>query len=106
MIKKEWLFVLIALCTACAPSKMMTYHSYQNVSIGETIFDVQSRAGNPYEIRDIGASKQEYIYIERIPTSQGMEVFRRYTLIVQDGKVIGKSIDEEMSSPIQMELQN
>jgi hypothetical protein len=108
VVAKKWVSSLLlaalffTFAFSCAPSKMMTYNSYQNISVGDSIFDVESLVGKPYEIRNIGDAKQEYVYIERIPTSDSPGLFREYILIVIDGNVIEKRTHETQPSPIQL----
>ena len=98
--------VILLTTFSCAHSKMMTYNSYQRVDIGDNIFDVQSYNGPPYEIRNVGNGVREYVYVERIPTAEGTDLFREYTLIVIDGRVTEKKMHESMPSTIQMQLQS
>ena len=79
----------------------MTYDDYHNVTMGEKISDIQVGMGRPYEVREISPTVQEYIYIERIPIGDARELFRKYILTVENGKVIDKRVKEEKSPTIQ-----
>lgn len=79
----------------------MNYDDYHRIAIGEAISDVQVQMGRPYEVKELGAHKQEYVYVERIPLGEGREAFRRYILIVEDEKIIEKKVKEEVTSSIQ-----
>ncbi|MBS0633860.1 MAG: hypothetical protein JSR37_00165 [Verrucomicrobia bacterium] len=92
---------LLLLLTACATGKYFSYDDYQRISIGEQISEVQVQFGRPYEVKELGEKRQEYIYMERIPLGDAREAFRRYILIVEDEKVIDKKLKEEVTSPIQ-----
>ena len=102
------LFVFCGLCVGlffgCTSQKMMTYGTFQQVGIGENIFDIQGRAGRPYQIKDLGNAKQEYIYIERLPITGSTDIFREYVLIVIDGKIIDKRIRESKTNPVHFDV--
>ncbi len=79
----------------------MSYDDYHRIAIGESIADVQVQLGRPYEVKELSSSKQEYIYIERIPLGDAREAFRRYILVVENDKVIEKKVKEEVTNSIQ-----
>ncbi len=80
----------------------MTFDDYNKIALGENISDVQVQLGMPYEVKEQGPNKQEYIYIERIRLGEKREIFRRYILTVDNNKVIDKKVTEEVSSLIQV----
>lgn len=102
-MKMRLLQSILTVCCfcACTQGKLMTYEQYHQVMVGEEISDIQFQSGRPYEVRKLSSSRQEYVYIERIPLGEHREIFRKYILTVQDGKVVEKRIVEESSSPIQ-----
>lgn len=79
----------------------MSYDSYHTIAIGGKISDVQVLMGRPYEVKEIGPHKQEYIYIERVSVGEHRELFRRYILTVENDKIIDKKMSEETTSPFQ-----
>jgi hypothetical protein len=95
------IFVCCVLFAACSPGKYMTYENFNEVPIGESIANVQTLVGRPYEVKELSSEQTAYIYIERVPIGDMRELFRRYTLIVEHGKVIDKTVKEESPLPIQ-----
>jgi hypothetical protein len=79
---------------------MMSYATYQNVPIGQSIADLQVQAGKPYEVLTLADGMQEYVYIERVPLGEERSLFRRYIFVVDDDKVVQKKIMEERSSSL------
>lgn len=98
---KNKIVCIMLLCVGCASSKYISYEDYQKIAIGENISEVQVQYGRPYEVKDLGAHAQEYIYMERIPLGDAREAFRRYILIVENEKIVDKKLKEEVTSPIQ-----
>ena len=99
------LFGLIILL-ACARGKMMNYQTFQEVYMGQNIADVQFMVGRPYEVNDLGDHRQEYIYIERLPMPEGRELFRKFTLVVEHDKVVGKQMHTDHNNPLQQPYWN
>src|SRR5574338_969773 len=97
----KYLFLFSLILVACTASKYMTFDDYHNVTIGQNISDIQVQMGRPYEVKELAPGKQEYVYIERIPLGDTREMFRKYILVVEEGKVINKQLKEETSSPFQ-----
>jgi hypothetical protein len=95
------LFLSTIALSGCAQSKYMTFEDYHDVAIGQSIADIQVQMGRPYEVTGLSEKQQEYIYIERFSIGEGREFFRKYILIVEDGKVVDKRVKEESSSPVQ-----
>src|SRR6516165_7030269 len=88
------LICMLWLTISCSQGKFMNYESYHNIPIGEKISDVQVSVGRPYEVKEVGPHKQEYIYIERLSVGEHRELFRRYILLVEDDKVVDKKMSE------------
>jgi hypothetical protein len=101
-MRRGYLFAAMVLLAACTEGKFMNYERYQGVSIGENIVQIELSTGRPYEIKDIGSSQQEYVFIERIPLADGREMFRRYVLVVEHSRVIKKYISEEVTSVLML----
>lgn len=93
--------LVLGLLYSCSAGKFMNYDDYHRIAIGEAISDVQVQMGRPYEVKELGAHRQEYIYVERIPLGEGREAFRRYILVVDNEKIIEKKVKEEVTSSIQ-----
>ncbi len=82
-------------------SKLMTYETYRDIPLGENIASIQMEVGRPYEVREVAPHTQEYVFVERIFLGDGRELFRRYILTVQNGKVVDKQVKEETTSELQ-----
>jgi len=95
-------FTLFALLASCTQGKYMTYDDYHDVAMGQEISDIQVQMGRPYEVKELSNTVQEYIYIERISIGDSREMFRKYILTVEDGKVINKRVKEEKSPAVQL----
>lgn len=96
------ILITCLLLVACTTSKFMTYEQYYQIPIGEEVSIIQVELGRPFEVKEVGPSTQEYIYVERIPLGETREMFRRYILTVLDGKIIQKRVEEEVTSPLQL----
>jgi hypothetical protein len=100
---KKCLFVaMILFVFSCTESRFMNYERYHDVVIGEMISQVKASNGLPYEVKDLGAGVQEYVFIERIPLADSREIFRRYILVVEHSKITKKYIKEEVTSQIML----
>ena len=96
------LLSLFVVFTACTQGKYMTYDDYHDINMGQEISDIQVQMGRPYEVKDLSRTKQEYMYIERITIGDNREMFRKYILTVEDGKVIDKRVKEESTPAVQL----
>lgn len=97
----NYLILMIILVCGCTQSKFMTFDDYHDIAIGQNISDIQVQMGRPYEVHEISDHTQEYIYIERFSIGDNREFFRKYILIVNNGKVTEKRLKEESSYPAQ-----
>lgn len=86
---------LFLLCACFSRTPMMTRHSYQEITIGSKITEVQGQIGDPYKIRKLSDGSQEYEYIERIPLGTEVVEENHYFLLVKDGQVVAKRMNQE-----------
>lgn len=90
------LFVFLSACAA--GGHMMTMNSFYDIPVGATKEDVIISVGKPYAIHPMKDGVVEYEYIERFKVGRRNVNSRHYFLVIKDGKVISKRV--EQSSPL------
>ena len=92
------------LLAGCAPfftdGKMMTFPSYQEVALGQTVSELTEKYGTPYERRTLSNHKVEYVYIEHVFVGRRDALMREYVFTIEDDKVIQKNMTETKSSQV------
>ena len=91
---------LLLLIFASCNTKLMNRDCYQQIAIGMPIEEVHALAGAPYQIKKEG-TQQRYEYIERFEIGPNTMHHQRYTLVVQEGKVVDK-YQSGQSSPVHL----
>ena len=76
----------------------MTMPSFYDIPVGASSEEVVATAGKPYAIHKKGDGSVEYEYIERINASARTLEERHYFILMKDGKVISKRVQQ--SSPL------
>ncbi len=96
-MKYLFYFSLLFLLGCATNSEIMTRDKYAEVEVGMKASDIEHRFGKPYQIVSREEGKETYEYIEKI--TMGTEVIeqRRYYIVIQGGKVIGKYM--KLSNP-------
>lgn len=103
MAKSRIYLTSLLLLSACfSRSAMMTRPEYENITVGESLNAVQARVGVPYAIQSKEQGVEQYEYIERIPLGTEVVEERRYYLLVKNGKVVGKFMNQETPPPYDM----
>lgn len=99
----KYLFVLSLLfLIGCATnSTMMTRDRYAEVEVGMKASDIEHRFGKPYQIVSREEGKETYEYIEKITMNNQVIEQRRYYIVIQDGKVVGKYMKLSNPPPFQ-----
>jgi hypothetical protein len=90
----------LLLSGACSANKMMSYGTYQNVPLGQSVAELQVQVGKPYEVITRSDGTQEYVYIERISLGEDRSLFRRYIFVVENDQIIQKKSSEERSNSL------
>ncbi|MDJ0651677.1 MAG: hypothetical protein QNJ27_01505 [Simkaniaceae bacterium] len=95
----KYLFFLgLLFLLACAiHPKVMTRDKYARVEVGMKASDIEHRFGKPYQIVSREGGKETYEYIEKIKMGNQVIEQRRYYIVIQEGKVIGKYM--KLSNP-------
>ena len=92
--------VLLALLAACASgSTIMTNQAFFDIPIGTSQTDVVTTAGEPYAIHRKEDGTTEYEYIERVKIGGRNAQVRRYYLVIKDGKVVSKRVEQSSPAP-------
>lgn len=81
-------FVFLFGCATNAP--LMTRSDYAEVQVGMTAQEIEQQFGKPYKIVSKGEGKETYEYIEKIMMGTQVIEQRRYYIVIQEGKVVGK----------------
>lgn len=77
---------------------MMTMGSFYDIPIGSTPKEVVDTAGEPYAVHKKDDGSVEYEYIERMKAGGRNLEERHYYLLIRDGKVVSKRV-EQFSPP-------
>jgi len=89
-------FLLLIILAACfSRTAMMTRHTYEDITVGSTISDVQAKVGSPYSIHKQADGTEEYEYIERIPLGTEVVEENRYYLVIKNGQVVSKRMNQQ-----------
>lgn len=95
---KYILIVGLFFLVGCATSgDIMTRDRYAEVQLGMDAKDLEKQFGKPYKIVSRGDGTETYEYIEKITMGTQVIEQRRYYIVIEDGKVIGKYM--KLSNP-------
>lgn len=89
-MKYIFLLGLFFLMGCGASGEIMTRDKYAEVEIGMSMQDIEKQYGKPYKIVSKGEGKETYEYIEKITMGTQVIEQRRYYIVIEDGKVVGK----------------
>lgn len=92
---------LLFLLGCAANSELMTRDRYAEVEIGMKASEIEQRFGKPYQIVSREEGKETYEYIEKITMNNQVIEQRRYYIVIQDGKVVGKYMKLSNPPPFQ-----
>ncbi len=68
----------------------MTQESFDTIQVGSSIETVVQSMGEPYSIEEKNGT-EEYTYVERVTNGNQLIYENHYTIVVQNGRVIGKT---------------
>ncbi len=91
------LLALLFLVGCSTNTKIMTRSEYAAVEVGMTTEELQKEFGKPYQVISKGEGTETYEYIEKITAGNEVIEQRRYYIVIEDGKVIGKYM--KLSNP-------
>lgn len=89
-MKYVFLLGLLFLVGCTTSGEIMTRGRYADVQVGMTAKELEKQYGKPYQIVSKGEGKETYEYIEKITMGTYVVEQRRYYIVIEDGKVIGK----------------
>lgn len=89
-MKYIFLLCLLFLAGCGASGEVMTRDKYAEVQVGMSAQEIEKQYGKPYKIVSKGGGQETYEYIEKITMGTHVIEQRRYYIVVEDGKVIGK----------------
>ena len=88
-------FLFLIVLAACSHTAMMTRPNYEEITIGSSVSDVKAKVGTPYSIRKQADGTEEYEYIERIPLGTEVVQENHYYLIIKNGQVVSKRMNQQ-----------
>ncbi|HSX37777.1 MAG TPA: hypothetical protein VLE95_02990 [Chlamydiales bacterium] len=98
-IVSRQIFVSIVMLSACTSgSAIMTHQVFFDIPIGSSKNEVTTSVGEPYAIHKKEDGSLEYEYIERFKVGGRETEERHYFLLIKDGKVASKRV-EQFSPP-------
>lgn len=92
---------LLFLLGCATNSEFLTRDSYAEIEIGMKASDIEHRFGKPYQIFSREGGKETYEYIEKITMGTQVIEQRRYYIVIQEGKVVGKYMKLSNPPPFQ-----
>ena len=98
-MKKSLLSLLFALSSCASGGSIMTNQAFFDIPIGTQENDVVATAGKPYAIHTKGDGSVEYEYIERFKLGARDSEERHYYILIKDGKVISKRVEQSSPPP-------
>jgi len=97
-MKVLWLFLPLFFLMGCnTESTRMTRNGYADVEVGMSAKELETQYGKPYNVYSKGDNTETYEYIERITMGTQIIEQRRYFIVIEDGKVVGKYM--KLSNP-------
>jgi len=95
---KRIAWISLLTFAACASGhNMLTMDSFYDIPVGATKEEVITMAGHPYSSSKKDDGVEEFVFIERMKVGERTVQERRYIIILKDGVVISKHL--EQSSP-------
>ena len=93
-------FLFAITFASCASGHtIMTRNTFYEIPLGSSSTELVQQAGEPYAIHEKEEGGTEYEYIERIRISPIQWEERRYFLLIKDGKVISKRVEQNSPPP-------
>lgn len=77
----------------------MTMNSFYDIPVGATKDEVVTSIGKPYAVHKREGGALEYEYIERFKAGGRNINERHYYLLIKDGKVVSKRVEQESPAP-------
>lgn len=92
--------IISAFFVACASGgHITTIGSFEEVSIGSSKAEVREFIGDPISEKKLADGSTEYVYIERFKAGNRNLILRRYYIVMKDGVVVSKRVEEASPEP-------
>lgn len=98
-MRKKAVVLLFALSACTSGGSMMTNQAFFDIPIGTSQTEVVATAGEPYAIHKKEDGTIEYEYIERFKVGGRDTQERHYYLLIRDGKVVSKRVNQTSPPP-------
>jgi len=89
---------LFALTACASGNHVLTMDAFYDIPVGATREEVIAQVGEPYSITKKEDGSEEFVFIERMKAGARTLQERRYVIILKDGAVVSKKV--EQSSPL------
>jgi hypothetical protein len=99
MIKRLAIISLFTLAACASGHSVLTMDTFYDIPVGATKDEVISKAGDPSTIRKKDDGTEEYEYVERMSAGARLLQERRYVIILKDGLVVSKRVDQSSPPP-------
>lgn len=97
---KRWLGLGLFFLTACASGgSSISIQGFYDVPVGATSAEVVGALGSPITKKTLADGSIEYEYVERFKVGGRDLNERRYIIVLKDGKVISKRIQQTSPLP-------
>ena len=98
-MRKELLVMLFALSACASGGSLMTNQAFFDIPIGSSRNEVVETAGEPYAIHNRPDGTVEFEYVERFKVGGRISEERHYFLLIKDGKVVSKRVEQSSPPP-------
>lgn len=86
----KYLIAFLFLLGCMNGTKVMSADSFSEVSVGMSVDQLTKELGEPYAIKTINSTDQEYEYIEKISANNRVIEERHYFFLIKNGQVYSK----------------
>jgi hypothetical protein len=101
---KNFVWISLFFLAACASGpRMLTMDSFYDIPVGATKDEVIAKAGDPMVITKKDDGVEEYEYIERMKLGARTLQERHYILILKEGKVVNKRVEQSSPPPTEFD---
>ncbi len=98
-MRKEFVALILALSACASGGSLMTNRAFFEIPLGTSQNEVVATAGEPYAIHKKEDGTVEYEYIERFKVGGRDTEERHYFLLIKDGKVVSKRVEQSSPPP-------
>jgi hypothetical protein len=98
---KNTLIISLLTLAACASGpSVVSMDSFYDIPVGASKEEVIAKAGDPSSITKKEDGTEEYHYVERLTAGARLLQERRYTIVLKDGVVVSKKIEQASPNPM------